>query len=276
MNLQTWRREAAQQLSTVGIESASLDALVLLCDELGREKAWVLAHGEEPLSATTEAALNTKVMQRAQHVPLAYIRARVEFYGREFAVNTHVLVPRPESESMIELLKQSVGHTASCTIADIGTGSGALAITAKLELPSASVFATDIDERCLEVAQKNAVKLEADITFLHGDLLSPLPHINSTDHKLVVLANLPYVPEQYPINTAASHEPALALFSGKDGLNHYARLFAQAHALPVAPSYIVTECLMEQQDSLSALAQQSGYQMVQTDGLAQLFTYTAR
>ena len=276
MNLQTWRREAAQQLSTVGIESASLDALVLLCDELGREKAWVLAHGEEPLSATTEAALNTKVMQRAQHVPLAYIRARVEFYGREFTVNTHVLVPRPESESMIELLKHSVTHKSSCTIADIGTGSGALAITAKLELPSASVFATDIDERCLEVAQKNAVKLEADITFLHGDLLSPLPHINSTDHKLVILANLPYVPEQYPINTAASHEPALALFSGKDGLDHYARLFAQAHALPVAPSYIVTECLMEQQDSLSTLAQQSGYQVVQTDGLAQLFTYTAR
>ena len=276
MNLQTWRREAAQQLSTVGIESASLDALVLLCDELGREKAWVLAHGEEPLSATTEAALNTKVMQRAQHVPLAYIRGKVEFFGREFTVNTHVLVPRPESESMIELLKHSITHDASCTIADIGTGSGALAITAKLELPSASVFATDIDERCLEIAQKNAVKLEADITFLHGDLLSPLPHINSTGHKLVVLANLPYVPEQYPINTAASHEPALALFSGKDGLDHYARLFAQAHALPVAPSYIVTECLMEQQDSLSTLAQQSGYQMVQTDGLAQLFTYTAR
>jgi release factor glutamine methyltransferase len=275
MNLQTWRREAAQQLSTVGIESASLDALVLLCDELGREKAWVLAHGEAPLSATTEAALNTKVMQRAQHIPLAYIRGRVEFYGREFAVNTHVLVPRPESESMIELLKHSITRDASCTIADIGTGSGALAITAKLELPSASVFATDIDERCLEIAQKNAVKLEADITFLHGDLLSPLPHINSTDHKLVILANLPYVPEQYPINTAASHEPALALFSGKDGLNHYARLFAQAHALTVAPSYMVTECLMEQQDSLSTLAQQSGYQMVQTDGLAQLFTYTA-
>lgn len=276
MNLQMWRREAAQQLSTVGIESASLDTLVLLCDELGREKAWVLAHGEEPLSATTEAALNTKVMQRAQHVPLAYIRGKVEFFGREFAVNTHVLVPRPESESMIELLKQSVSHTASCTIADIGTGSGALAITAKLELPSASVFATDIDERCLEVAQKNAVKLEADITFLHGDLLSPLHRTNSTDHKLVILANLPYVPEQYPINTAASHEPALALFSGKDGLDHYTRLFAQAHALPVAPSYIVTECLMEQQDSLSTLAQQSGYQVIQTDGLAQLFTYTAR
>lgn len=275
MNLQTWRREAAQQLSTVGIESARLDALVLLCDELGREKAWVLAHGEAPLSATTEAALNTKVMQRAQHIPLAYIRGRVEFYGREFAVNTHVLVPRPESESIIELLKHSITRDASCTIADIGTGSGALAITAKLELPSASVFATDIDERCLEIAQKNAVKLEADITFLHGDLLSPLPHINSTDHKLVILANLPYVPEQYPINTAASHEPALALFSGKDGLNHYARLFAQAHALTVAPSYMVTECLMEQQDSLSTLAQQSGYQMVQTDGLAQLFTYTA-
>ena len=276
MDILTWRRDAALQVTAAGVESARLDALVLLCDELGREKAWVLAHGEEPLSATTEAALNTKVMQRAQHIPLAYIRGRVEFYGREFAVNTHVLVPRPESESMIELLKHSITHDASCTIADIGTGSGALAITAKLELPGASVFATDIDERCLEIAQKNAVKLEADITFLHGDLLSPLPHINSTDHKLVILANLPYVPEQYPINTAASHEPALALFSGKDGLDHYTRLFAQAHALPVAPSYIVTECLMEQQDSLSTLAQQSGYQVVQTDGLAQLFTYTAR
>nr|MBP7858071.1 peptide chain release factor N(5)-glutamine methyltransferase [Candidatus Saccharibacteria bacterium] len=100
MDILTWRRDAALQLTAAGVESASLDALVLLCDELGREKSWVLAHGEEPLSATTEAALNTKVMQRAQHIPLAYIRGRVEFYGREFAMNTHVLVPRPESESM--------------------------------------------------------------------------------------------------------------------------------------------------------------------------------
>ena len=169
-----WLREAEKLLQNAHIETARLDALVLLSDELGHDKAWVLGHPEYILQGSVLKKLNTKIAQRSKHLPLAYIRGKCEFYGRGFMVNEHVLVPRPESESMIDLLKQVTNPDSQVSIIDVGTGSGCLAITAKLELPNSTVVALDTSYECLRVAKQNATKLVADITFLESDLLDSM------------------------------------------------------------------------------------------------------
>ncbi|QQS17919.1 peptide chain release factor N(5)-glutamine methyltransferase [Candidatus Saccharibacteria bacterium] len=252
------------------ITTARLDALVLLGDMLGRDKAWVLAHPEYELQRSELKSLHKKIAQRIQHIPLAYIRGKVEFYGREFVVNEHVLVPRPESESMITLLVASTKHHSEITIIDIGTGSGALAITSKLELPNSTVLATDIDPACLEVAKQNALKLSANITFLRADLLAHIPNSKFIMQNSIILANLPYVPDAYPINRAAAHEPRSALYGGADGLDYYRALFVQAKEHQV--KCIITESLLEQHSSLATIAQGTGYSLTTTDGLAQLYS----
>jgi release factor glutamine methyltransferase len=267
----SWLERSIATLQHAGIETARLDALVLLSDELGQDKSWCLAYSEHKLQRSQVNNLNTKVAQRAQHTPLAYVRGHTEFYGREFEVTRQVLVPRPESEAMIELLKQAVGRSESgVVICDIGTGSGCLAITAKLELPESDVYASDVDPLCLQTARANATNLHADITFLQGDLLQPYA-LRQTADGLLLLANLPYVPTNYPINQAAAHEPKLALFSGKDGLDEYNQLFTQADTLAQKPLYIITESLLPQHTTLIQIASQAGYKLVAEQNLAQMF-----
>jgi release factor glutamine methyltransferase len=267
-----WLAHAEDMLRKAGIGTARLDSLVLLSDELGRDKSWLLAHSEDILQSSELENLSTKIAQRTHHTPLAYLRGKAEFYGREFVVNEHILVPRPESEAMIELLKELVPASTATTIIDVGTGSGCLAITAKLELPQSIVFAIDIDPNCLSTAQINAKTLGAEVTLLLGDLLSPIQYSSSKMRDSIVLANLPYVPENYSINTAATHEPKLALFSGKDGLGHYRKLFGQLRKIDHKPTILVTEALLEQHTALVKIAKDTGYALAATKGLAQAFT----
>src|SRR3989344_881274 len=131
MKSEEWLKQAANTLKTANIGSARLDALVLLEDELNRDKAWILAHPEQPILAQSLKKLNKKLARRTNHEPLAYIRGFSELYGRKFKVNKRVLEPRPESEAMIDLLKE-LRLPKNSWLADIGTGSGALGITAAL------------------------------------------------------------------------------------------------------------------------------------------------
>lgn len=268
-SLSEWLSSTEKLLHERSIETARLDSLVLLSDELGHDKAWVLAHPEYGIQGSLLKRLNTKIAQRSKHVPLAYIRGKSEFYGREFIVNEHVLVPRPESESMIDLLKRVVGPDSRTTIIDVGTGSGCLAITAKLELPNSTVVALDSSYECLRVAKQNATKLVADITFLESDLLDSMQDSSFKIQDSILLANLPYVPNDYPVNNAAAHEPPLALFGGSDGLKLYRKLFSQAKELRV--TCIITESLTEQHAGLIKTARENAFRHASTDGLAQLF-----
>ncbi|MBP7857750.1 MAG: HemK/PrmC family methyltransferase [Candidatus Saccharimonadales bacterium] len=268
VSIDRFLREATNQLHMCGIETARLDSLVLLSDELGHDKAWVLGHPEYILQGSVLKKLNRKIAQRSKHLPLAYIRGKCEFYGREFMVNEHVLVPRPESEHMIDLLKRIADPDSQTTIIDVGTGSGCLAITAKLELNS-TVFATDIDSDCLDTAKQNALALAADITFLESNLLNGIQDSRFQIPDSILLANLPYVPDNYPINDAATHEPPRALFGGIDGLKLYRKLFSQAKELRA--KCIITESLTEQHAGLIKIARENAFRHTSTDGLAQLF-----
>lgn len=264
MHLEDWLTQKTTQLKDTGIDTARLDCLVLLSDALSQDKSWLLSHPEHDLQGSVLENLNTKIVQRANHTPLAYIRGHTEFYGRDFIVNAYTLVPRPETESMIELLK-SLDLRSSTRILDIGTGSGCIAITAALELPGAQVSACDIDEQCLKTAQQNAQKLHATVTFLKSDLLAQSPPQD------ILLANLPYVPDSFAINAAATHEPSLALFGGPDGLGVYRRLLDQLTYSNWQPYYILTESLPEQHGALTRLTSAIGFRLHSSDGLVQLF-----
>ena len=216
--------------------------------------------------------------KRMKAEPIAYIIGSCEFYGREFLVNKDVLVPRPESEAMIYLLKQTFEERRTESenrIIDIGTGSGVLAVTTKLELPSTQVIAIDVDPKCIKLAKKNAQKHKVDIKFLTGDLFSPISDLRyPISDEFSVLANLPYVPNYYQINQAAKHEPKLTLFGGNDGLDLYRRLFDQLRGVIAT---VFTESLPFQHKELQEIAKEAGYEQIDSHDLIQVFKgrYTA-
>ncbi len=215
MTIQQWLNRSQQLLADTGIATGRLDCLVLLEDVLNTNRTQILANLHLLIPQKQQKTLNELVARRSTHEPLAYIRNKTEFYGREFYIDHHVLEPRSESEAMIDELKQ-LTLPESAVVIDVGTGSGALAITAKFELPKANVIGIDIDAACLEVAARNAKKLDATITFLQGNLLEPLA--NDAVGQTVLLCNLPYVPDNFQINPAAMREPRLAIFGGPDGI----------------------------------------------------------
>ncbi len=268
MKTSGWIKHATSVLVNAGVTTARLDCLVLLEDVLNTNRTHILAHPEYPLTDENIAILNIAMEKRAQHIPLAYIRGKTEFYGREFAINERVLEPRPESETIIDLLKNITPQPQ--TIIDIGTGSGALAITAKLELPDATVYAADIDAACLMVAKLNTRRLHANVTFLRTNLLDNLPQ-DTLDARTILLCNLPYVPDGFHINTAALHEPKQAIFGGPDGLGLYRALFAQLSNLTTMPRFILAESMPPQHQELSTIAMNAGYQQVKIDDFIQLF-----
>jgi release factor glutamine methyltransferase len=263
--------QTESRLSNSGVESARLDCLLLLGHVIGKSKAQILAHPELELKQEQVQKLDKLVSIRAQHVPMAYILGRQEFYGREFIVNNSVLVPRPESEAIITLLK-IVYKDSPCTVIDVGCGSGALAISAKIELPETNVIGLDIDPACLEISRQNAKQLGVDIKFIQSDLLEVCLK-GLLAQPTIILANLPYVPIGYPINKATKHEPDLALYSGKDGLDHYRKMFSQLSEIHDVELSVITESLLDQHHALAAVAKQHRFVVQNTDGLAQLFTF---
>lgn len=272
VTIHDWLTLAAKKLDAAGIGSARLDALVLLQDCLDQNKAFILSHSENVLTKKQLQFLDKALARRVTHEPLAYIRERVEFYGRDFFVNARVLVPRPETETMMELLKEIAPQKVSPIIADIGTGSGAIAITAQLEIPSGTLFATDIDKKCLKVSNENNRLFNTTVRFFHGDLLAPVH-----DQKIaIVLANLPYVPNDFDVNKAVLHEPRIAIFGGDDGLDLYRRLFEQIKSMANKPPYVLTESLPMQHEALNKIAVEAGYKLQKTDDFIQVFNFEAR
>ncbi len=267
-----WLKTATQFLQSKGIMTARLDAIILLEDVLQVNRATILAEPEAEIKDGAVARLQNLLTRRAKHEPLAYIRGKAEFYGRTFKVSHAVLVPRPESEAMIESLKaltKQPNFPTQPKIADVGSGSGNLGITAALELAGSQVTLLEIDNDALEISKQNVVLHSTSLNAINSDLLSGTS--GSFD---VLLCNLPYVPDEYEINLAAGHEPKLALFAGLDGLDLYRQLFTQISALRSKPLYILTEALPEQHQALTELATQNGYQLNKTDDFIQLYTYS--
>jgi release factor glutamine methyltransferase len=255
------------------IPSARLDCLIIFEDALKTNRAIVLTEPGRILKKNEVDIIKEMVDRRSKHEPLAYIRGFCEFYGRRFDVSDSALVPRPESEEIITQLKEIAGRKKVGLVIDVGTGSGNLAITAKLEIPDLHVFAIDISESALRIAKKNAKKHNVDIDFCRGDLLLSIP-----EHKLhkqisIIVANLPYVPNRLIINEPAKYEPKLAIFGGNDGLDAYRKLFKQTALLPKnnGVKYIITESLIDQHKDLRLLASAYGFKERNEVNFVQVF-----
>jgi release factor glutamine methyltransferase len=268
LNVETWLKKSSKTLQDAGVSTARLDTLILLEDTVGKDRSWLLAHPEHELSEAQLVVLSKLTARRATHEPLAYLRSKSAFYGREFYIDHRVLEPRPESEAIIELLKH-LTLPRNPTIIDIGTGSGMLAITTKLELPTATVIATDIDQACLDVAEQNAHIHQAKINFQKSDLLQAF--LTDVQGIAVIIANLPYVPDSFQINPAAMAEPRIAIFGGPDGLDLYRKLFSEVQQLALQPSFILTEAMPPQHDVLASIASSAHFSLEKTDDFIQLF-----
>ena len=229
-----WR--ATQRLQEAqASESPELDAQALLAHVVKVTRVSVLAYPERPLTPKQAAAYARLIERRAAHEPVAYLVGHREFMGLDFLTDARALIPRPETELLVEAAltelraRLAATPTIAPVVADIGTGSGAIALAiAALEPRLPTVYATDISADALTLASANAARLglEGRVTFLRGDLLAPLPEPVDT-----LLANLPYIAPHDAATLPTDvrqFEPPLALFGDDDGLGHLRRLFAQA------------------------------------------------
>ncbi|WP_077215078.1 peptide chain release factor N(5)-glutamine methyltransferase [Bacillus dakarensis] len=205
---------------------------LLLRHYMGVSRSSLYASLRDELSEEVWQSFQKAVHLHAGGEPVQYIIGYEEFYGRRFMVNKEVLIPRPETEELIvEALKRIstlFGNDESLKAADIGTGSGAIAVTLKLEKPALAVTATDIAQESLAVAEHNANMLGAEIEFIQGDLLQPL--INRGEKFDVILSNPPYIPQgdlESMSVVVTEHEPHRALFAGEDGLDLYLRMMEE-------------------------------------------------
>jgi release factor glutamine methyltransferase len=267
--IDTWLQESIPKLTSAGNESSRLDCLLLLEHAVNTPREWILAHGDMSVEPFIDS-LDAMLKKRMHNIPIAYITHKKEFFNRTFYITSDVLVPRPESEEIItQLLDNTDSRGENEIILDIGTGSGILAITAKLELPGATVIATDLSEKALRVAKENAEALGAQIQLHTADLLDIPPAI----HPTIILANLPYVPDGLITSHEIKEEPAVALFSGRDGLEHYKLFWEQLINFTHKPRYIIIESLPSQHKSLIKYAALSGYTLHRSKDLIQTFRY---
>jgi release factor glutamine methyltransferase len=249
--------EAASQLAAAGIDTPDLDAELLLARVLDVDRAWLIAHANQTLTPGQEQTFRAMVERRARREPLAYITGQRWFYDILLHVTPAVLIPRPETEELVELALDWLRRHPRAVVADIGTGSGAIALAiARHAPPEARILATDISPEALEVARANARRLGLTqrVSFHQGDLLAALPE--AVD---LIVANLPYVAERDRTDLmpeVGAYEPAGALFSGPAGLEHLRRLLAQAPSHLRPGGALLLEIGYDQGEAVHDLARQ--------------------
>jgi release factor glutamine methyltransferase len=260
-----WLAEATHQLVFNNVPSARLDAELLLAHTLKKPRTWLHGHGDEPLEARANEIANARLDLRLDRVPVAYIIGHKEFYGRRFKVTTSTLIPRPESESLIELLNKSIPKNQSLLnerplrVIDVGTGSGILGITAKLEHPELDVTLSDVSRHALTVAEQNAKALQADVSTLSSNLLVNYPLVAD-----IIIANLPYVDAEWERSPETDHEPPTALFAAQNGLALIFELLIQTRSKLAIGGKLILEADPEQHPAIIKEAIKNGLVHVET------------
>ena len=228
------------------------DAALLLCHIVGKDRAWLLAHPEAPLTPLQIAEYEALLERRARHEPIQYILGEQEFYGLRLRVTPAVLIPRPETEHLVEAVLARLPRDREVKIADVGTGSGAIALALAHSLPLATVDAVDLSEEAIAVAEANAraLGLADRVRFHRSDLLSAV----ATQRYDCVASNPPYVPAEEQLEPqVALWEPHTALFAGEDGMAVFQRLLPQALTCLADGGLIATELGADQQRPLARL-----------------------
>jgi release factor glutamine methyltransferase len=269
MQLKSAVDAAYELLVASDVPSPRLNAELLMMFVLGRERAYLFAHPERELSAEEQYRYDQVIRERAQGCPTQYITGHQEFWGLDLLVSPAVLIPRPETEHVVEtvldLLKEYPLNTVTATAAasaaagklrlvDVGTGSGCIALALASELPQAEVHASDISPEALEIARVNAARFAMDtrIRFRKSDLLAAYPK----DIFDFVVSNPPYVGELEADKVqrqVREYEPRIAVFSGERGLDVYRRLIPQAQAALKPGGWLVVEIGFSAEESVKEL-----------------------
>jgi release factor glutamine methyltransferase len=242
MNVRSALKQGLAQLREAHVPSFTLAAELLLLHVLGRDRTWIYAHPEQEIPAADAARFLALIARRAAGEPTQHLTGKQEFWGLEFEVSPEVLIPRPETEHVIEVALDRLavrelraGRKPTLTgeglqIADIGTGSGCIAVALAKELPGSTIFATDISSPALAVSRRNAARhsVTRQVQFLEGNLLDMV----ATQFDLIA-SNPPYVGRREAgalMREVRDHEPEIALYGGEEGYEFYAELIAQAAA----------------------------------------------
>jgi release factor glutamine methyltransferase len=249
-NLQSLLDQSAARLGPH--PNARRDAQLLLLRTLQRNQAWLLTHADETLTPAQLAQFEAWLGRRASHEPIQYILGEQEFYSLTFRVTPDVLIPRPETEHLVEAALQRIPSDAPVQIADIGTGSGAIAVALAHHRPQARITATDTSATALAIARENAQRHHAAdrIHFLESDLLAALPGRRF----FAIVSNPPYVAASETLEPQVrDYEPHAALFAGPTGLEIYQRLIPQAWQSLVPSGWLLLEIGHDQQPALADL-----------------------
>ncbi len=252
-----------QYFAEKGLENPRLDAEILLCSVLKCQRITLYVHFDQPLEEHELAQYRGYVARRAAAEPLAYILGSRAFMKYDFKVTPDVLVPRPETELLVECAARLVGFIETPKILDIGTGSGAIIVSLLDMLPQAEGTAVDVSPGALEVARGNARQIGVDgrLTLLRSDLYAALPQGAQFD---VIISNPPYIPSADIDGLAADvkREPRLALDGGADGLDFYRRIIAGAPAFLKTGGFMAFEIGIHQGDAVAELCRRAGFGLV--------------
>jgi release factor glutamine methyltransferase len=260
-------RDSIVRLEQARIENASLDAQLLLAKALNCSRIDLVAHPERELTPSELELFQSYIKKRASRYPLAYILGHKEFYGLDIDVSPGVLIPRPETEILVDICINRLKPTIKPIIADNGTGSGAIAVAIAINITEAAVYATEISSEALKVAQRNISKYQlADrVNLLEGDLLEPLKELDIEFDAIV--SNPPYIPSP-DIETlepeVAVYEPRGALDGGADGLEAYRRLLPESYGLVKENGFVAVEIGIGEATAIRDIALSSGYKKVET------------
>lgn len=252
----SWTRD---RFSREGLESARLDAEVLLAYALEMQRVGLYLDLDRPLDVAERGRYRALVGRRLEREPVAYLVGEREFWSRRFLVDPRVLVPRPETETLVEHALAALAELSAPRVLDVGTGSGAIAVTLAAERPDAQVVATDLSAEALEVAEANAARHEVDVVFHAGDLLEALPTEEPPFD--LIAANLPYVApsERDSLAPELLREPAEALFAQDGGLAVVKRLILTAADGLVRPGgVLMLEVGMGQTQAVASLLEEPG------------------
>ncbi len=242
--------DASHRLELQRVPHPRRCAEVLFSHFLNVDKTYLYSHDDEPLPPAICEKIENAIGERISGVPVQYIVGHQEFYGRDFLVNPSVLIPRPETEHIIEAVLET-GHSPNTRIIDVGTGSGCIGTTLALELPHSSVFAADISEAALQTAKQNAQRLGACVAFVCMDVLDAV-----SDHFDFVVSNPPYVPRRDAGSLqreVRDHEPHVALFDPGDDLAIYRRLIQSAINLLKPGGRLIMEIGFAMEESVLSL-----------------------